>query len=107
MERPRTGIGIFVIRNNEDILLGVRKGSHGEGEYALPGGHLEYGESFSGCVYRELAEEVGEGFLVEEPELLCVTNLQRYMPKHYVDLGMLAVWKSGDPVVMEPNKIES
>jgi 8-oxo-dGTP diphosphatase len=28
------------------VLLGKRRGSHGRGEYAWPGGHMEYMESF-------------------------------------------------------------
>ncbi|MCA9327773.1 NUDIX domain-containing protein, partial [Candidatus Saccharibacteria bacterium] len=43
--RPQVGIGVFIIKDGQ-ILLGRRKGSHGKGEYALPGGHLENGESF-------------------------------------------------------------
>lgn len=31
-----------------------RKGAHGGGEYALPGGHLEHGESFEQCSKREV-----------------------------------------------------
>jgi 8-oxo-dGTP diphosphatase len=104
--RPKVGIGIFLMKGNS-ILLGIREGSHGEGEYALPGGHLELQETFEGCVLRELAEEVGPDLKVKAPRFLCVTNLRKYKPKHYVDVGMLAEWVSGDPQVMEPDKINS
>jgi 8-oxo-dGTP diphosphatase len=30
-----------------------------------------------------------------------------YAPKHYVDIGMIAEWESGEPQVMEPEKLES
>lgn len=43
------------------ILIGKRKGSHGVGRYALPGGHLEAGESWRDCCLRELEEETGIG----------------------------------------------
>ena len=102
---PKVGIGIFLIKDGH-ILLGRRKGSHGEGEYALPGGHFELGESFEDCVLRELAEEAGSAIKISRPKFLCVTNLRKYAPKHYVDIGMLAEWVSGEPQVMEPHKKE-
>lgn len=103
--RPKVGLGIMVVRGSE-VLMGRRRGSHGAGEYAWPGGHLEPGESFEDAVRRELAEEVGAQFEITEPEFLCVTNLRRYLPKHYVDIGMTARWISGQPQLMEPDKCD-
>ena len=48
----KVGIGILVRKNNQ-VLIGKRKGSYGNGEYAFPGGHLEFGESFTECAIRE------------------------------------------------------
>ena len=39
-KRPYIVLGILIVRNNE-FLLGKRKGSHGAGLYACPGGHIE------------------------------------------------------------------
>jgi 8-oxo-dGTP diphosphatase len=86
------------------LLLGKRKGSHGAGEYAAPGGHLEHLESFERCAIREVLEETG----IEIGPLLFlrVLNTTDYAPKHYVDLAFVTQWKTGEPEVREPDKIE-
>ena len=105
-DRPQVGIGVFLVKNGKQILLGRRKNAHGEGEYALPGGHLELGETFEGCALRELSEEAGPDIKVNDVTFLCLTNMRRYAPKHYADIGIIAKWKSGEPKVMEPHKKE-
>lgn len=104
--RPKVGIGLLVVRNNK-ILLGKRKGSHGEGEYGGTGGHLESLETFEECILRELAEEAGTKLKVKNLRMMCVTNMRRYAPKHYIDIGMVAEWEAGEPEIMEPHKLES
>ena len=58
MQRP--GVGVLVIlKYNNKVLLGKRKGSHGHGEWSFPGGHLEMDETIEECGIREVLEETG------------------------------------------------
>ncbi len=102
-QRPKVGIGIMIVKNGK-VLLGKRKGSHGEGEYASPGGHLEYMESFENCAKREIAEECGVN--IKNIRFQFLLNLKKYAPKHYVHIGLIADWESGEPKTLEPDKSE-
>lgn len=102
----KVGVGIMLVKNGK-VLVGQRKTSHGAGEYAFIGGHLEHLESFEEGVLRELAEECGPQMKVKKLRLLAVINLKHYAPKHYVDICFVGEWKSGEPKVMEPEKIDN
>jgi 8-oxo-dGTP diphosphatase len=102
-QKPRVGMGIMILKNGK-VLMGKRKTSHGVGEYAFPGGHLEYMESFEDCVRRETREECGVE--IKNIKFLHVGNVFHYAPKHYVNLVLLADWESGEPQVLEEDKIE-
>ncbi len=102
--RPKVGVGVMILKEGK-VLLGKRKGSHGAGEYAWPGGHMEYMESFEQCAKRETLEETG--MEIENVRFLRLMNLKEYAPKHYVDIGLIADWESGESKVMEPEKLES
>lgn len=101
--RPLVGISVLVVKEGK-LLLGRRKGSHGAGEYAAPGGHLEHLESFQICAAREVLEETGVE--IGPLRFLRVLNATQYAPKHYVDLAFVADWRSGEPEVREPDKVE-
>jgi 8-oxo-dGTP diphosphatase len=100
---PRVGLGVVVFRDGK-FLLGKRKGSHGAGEYSPPGGGLEHGESLEECAKREVMEEAG--IEITNIRFLCVFNQRFYPPNHFVNIGLVADWKSGEPKVMEPEKCD-
>lgn len=104
VQRPLVGVGVMVMKEGK-VLLGRRKGAHGDAQYAGTGGHAEYMESLEETARRETREEAG--IEIENIRLLCVMNMRDYAPKHYVDVGFIADWKSGEPVVMEPDKREN
>ena len=103
-QKPKVGVGVMVLKDGK-VLLTRRKGSHGAGEYSFPGGHLEYMESFEDCAIRETHEECG--LKIQNIRFLYLTNVKKYAPKHYVHIGVVADWKSGEPQIMEPDKAES
>jgi 8-oxo-dGTP diphosphatase len=102
-ERPLVGVGVLVMKDGQ-LLLGRRRNAHGAGEYASPGGHLEHLESFEACARREVREETG--LELGEVRFLRLLNTTQYAPRHYVDVSLVADWKSGEPQVLEPHKVE-
>lgn len=101
---PRVGIGVIVLKDGK-VLLGKRRGSHGAGEFASPGGHLEHLERFADCAAREVREETG--LEIGPVRFLRVMNITQYAPRHYIDVAFAADWVSGEPEVREPDRIES
>lgn len=102
--RPKVGVGVVILKDGK-VLLGKRKSAHGHGEYANTGGHVEHLESLEEVARRETREEAG--IEIQNIRFLCLINLKDYAPKHYIDIGMIADWKSGEPQVLEPEKREN
>jgi 8-oxo-dGTP diphosphatase len=61
---PTTRVSVVVVENKKILLVKHRKGSRQY--WVLPGGRLEYGETFQECGIRELKEETGLDVEVEE-----------------------------------------
>ena len=89
----------MVVRDGK-LLLGQRKGPHGGGMWAPPGGHLEYGESVEACAQRELLEEPG----MEAISVQLGPWIENVMEKgHYITLFTF-VEAQGEPALLEPDK---
>jgi 8-oxo-dGTP diphosphatase len=104
--RPRVGVGVFVRSASHPgcILLGQRRASHGAGTHALPGGHLEHGESWAACAAREVLEETGLA-LTNLRHATVINSVDRPSAYHYVVILMTADAPPGaEPRNLEPDK---
>jgi 8-oxo-dGTP diphosphatase len=102
IKNPRVGVGVFIFKDGK-FLMGKRRGSHGEGSWSLPGGHLEFGESFADTARREVLEETG--VRIKNIRFGALTNdYFEKEGKHYVTVWMLSDYDSGEAAILEPAK---
>jgi len=100
-ERPLVAVGVIVLKEGK-ILMGERIASHGAGTWQIPGGHMEFGKTFEETARDEVREETGLTD-IEFERIVCLSNQILY-GKHYVDIGFLTKWRSGEPFAAEPEK---
>jgi 8-oxo-dGTP diphosphatase len=108
----RVGVGVLIESplHRGAVLFGQRKGSHGAGLFALPGGHLELGEAWDACARREAKEETNLD--LDNVRFAGVTNsvcMGGDPLKHYVTVFMRAeVAAASAPLEnMEPHKCQA
>ncbi len=104
-----SGFGVMIIKEGK-VLLGKRhedpeKAStllKGEGTWTMPGGKLEFGESFEEGAKREVLEETG--IKINNPSVICLNN-DMVDTAHFITIGLFADDFEGEPRVMEPDEI--
>ena len=85
----KVGLGLYILNDRGQVLLGLRKAKHGEGTWCPPGGHLEYGESFEEGAVREAFEETGIRVNPADIRVAGVTNdFFTESGKHYVTINL-------------------
>jgi 8-oxo-dGTP diphosphatase len=103
------GFGVMVMKNGK-LLLGKRhddpvKASsqlNGAGKWTMPGGKLEFGETFEAGAKREVLEETG--LVINKMKVFCV-NQDMIPGVHFITIGIFCEDFSGEPKVMEPDEI--
>eukprot|EP01041_Mallomonas_annulata_P008640 gene8640-17822_t len=107
----RVGVGCLVLSKYypQCILIGRRKSPLGRGLLALPGGHLELGESWSCCASREVKEETD--LTIENVIYKTITNdiaICGNPLKHYITIFMSGEVIESSPSLknMEPDKCD-
>ena len=110
-KKSGTGVGVMILRDGK-VLLGKRHDDpekadsalHGEGTWTLPGGKIDFKESFEVAAHREVLEETGIRIDKQNLELISVTN-DIVEDAHFVTLGFICQNFEGEPQVMEPDEM--
>ncbi len=96
---PRVGVGAVVIKDGRVLL--VRRGiPPSEGLWAIPGGHVELGETLQETAEREILEETGIVIKAHGP-IYAFDLIERdesgRIRFHYIVVDVKADYVSGDP----------
>ncbi len=105
------GFGVMILKDNK-ILLGQRHFDkekadslmNGEGTWTMPGGKLDFGESFEQGGKREVKEETDIDIQLEDLKVISLNNDIVPMA-HFVTIGLLCENFVGEAKVMEPDEI--
>jgi len=103
------GFGIMILKDGK-VLLGKRhddpeKASsllNGAGTWTMPGGKLNFGETFEEGAKREASEETG--ILLNKVNVICV-NQDITKTAHFITISLFSDAFSREPKVMEPDEI--
>ncbi|MDB5457571.1 MAG: hydrolase [Caulobacter sp.] len=101
MTVPVPTAGVICLRGDQ-VLLIKRGNPPRQGQWSLPGGRVEWGETTAAAALRELAEETGVVAkllgLVDVVDGLFVSPESGETTRHYVMVDYAARWVSGEPV---------
>ncbi len=107
-EKFKAILSVYLILQQDDgkILLLLRQNTgYCDGEYGLPAGHVDGGETLHRAMVREAQEEVGIN--IDQKNLELVHTMHRYCGDHErVDYFFLCKKWRGDIINTEPNKCE-
>ncbi len=100
-QRPVSTVGVVCLRGAE-VLLIKRGNPPRQGQWSLPGGRLEWGETLQDGALRELTEETGVTAqilgLIDVVDGLFTSRATGETTRHYVMIDYAARWLSGEPV---------
>lgn len=101
VQRPVATVGVVCLRG-EAVLLVKRGNPPRQGQWSLPGGRLEWGETLTEGALRELFEETAVRAevlgLVDVVDGVMASRTTGEVVRHYIMIDFACRWVSGEPV---------
>lgn len=98
-------VHLFLIKDGKILLLRRFNTTYEDGNYSVPAGHLDGGESVTAAMVREAKEETG--LVIELSDLKVVNVMHRYFGDlEYVNFFLTAIKWQGEPTITEPDKCD-
>jgi 8-oxo-dGTP diphosphatase len=97
-------VHLLFFRDDQVLLLRRFNTGYADGQYSVPAGHLDGGETVISAAAREAEEETGLG--LEETDILFSSVMHRLDQDERVDFFVhVQLWR-GEPVNAEPDKCD-
>ena len=97
---------IFFIKDGQILLSRRFQTAFEDGQYSLPAGHTEPGETFTQTLIREIQEEVGITLSPGDVIVSHIMHRHSQYGRDYVDVFYTAKDWTGTPVNTEPEKCD-
>lgn len=101
LQKPTPAVGVVCFNEQGEVLLIQRGTPPRLGEWSIPGGRLEWGETTRAAALRELKEETGVEAqlmgLIDVVDGIFTSRTTGNTTRHYVLIDYAARWISGTP----------
>lgn len=97
-------VHLLFFREGQILLLRRFNTGYADGQYSVPAGHLDGGETVMAAAVREAEEEVGVG--IEPDDLTFSTVMHRMEEEERVDFFVEVRRWQGEPYNAEPDKCD-
>jgi 8-oxo-dGTP diphosphatase len=107
-ERNTNFLGSNLVLMQDDKILLQRRYNTGykDGEYGLPSGHVERGETFTQAIIREVKEEIGIILKIDDVKVVHIMHRKSEDTSEWVSAFCLAHKWENKVQNMEPNKCD-
>jgi len=105
-EKPQVGVGfgVLILNNRKQILLGKRNTGTNE-IWTMPAGRINFSEGLEEAAARKTQAETG--LVVDLDHLKIISLSNDIMPdSHYVTVGFRCTDFTGEPRVIQPEKMK-
>ncbi len=110
--RPYLAVNVFLLKENKVFLIRRANTGWRDGQWGIPAGHVEAGETALAAAVRETQEEAGVTVAPEDLRFVHIMHHRSdqgagYPPRIYAHLSFFAAQWKGEPHLAEPERSDN